>query len=138
MCTHGLIQKIFVHILIVSSKCNAVGSFPACFVRNSEFSYPSSWSRNNANSSHYLSSRFLRACMGSYKCFHAVYVLILVVSSQCDAVGSFTVCIYQFLKISNEFSKLSSRSRNNTDSSRYLTSRYGSACMGSYKRFSCT
>ena len=25
-----LLQTIFVHILIVSSKCDAVGSFPAC------------------------------------------------------------------------------------------------------------
>ena len=35
-CMHGLLQRIFVHILIVSSKCDAVGSFPACV-------YPFSW-----------------------------------------------------------------------------------------------
>ena len=54
---------------------------------------------------------------------------ILVVSTQCDAVGWFTVCIYQFLKRSNKFSNLSSCLRNNADSSRYLSSRCGRACM---------
>ena len=29
-CVHDLLQTIFVHTLIVSSKCDAVGSFPAC------------------------------------------------------------------------------------------------------------
>ena len=79
--------------------------FPSCSINKKQSSpYLSSSSRNSGDSSRYLSSRLLRACMGSYKCFHAVYVAILVVSSQCDAVGYVTICIYQFLKKSNEFS----------------------------------
>ena len=29
-CVHELLETIFVHTLIVSSKCDAVGSFPVC------------------------------------------------------------------------------------------------------------
>ena len=104
-------------------------------MRNKEFSYPSSCSRNNADSSRYLSSRSWRVCMGFYKRFHAVYVHILIVSSQCDAIGSFTVCIYQFLKRNNEFSYLSSCSRNNAHLGSLFVEQIWSCKKGSYKYF---
>ena len=41
--------------------------------------------------------------MGSYKCFHAVYVHILVVNCRCDVAGAFTVCNDQFLRKATSF-----------------------------------
>ena len=71
-------------------------------MRNNEFSYPPSGSRNIADLARYLSSRFGRACMGSYKYVRAVYVDTLVACTKCDAVVSFPVCIYQVFKIRNK------------------------------------
>ena len=73
-------------------------------MRNNEFSYSSSCSRNGANLARYLSSRYGRACMGSYKYFRAPYVDTLVTCSKCDAVLSFPVCIYQVFLMRNKFS----------------------------------
>ena len=62
-------------------------------MRNDEFSYSSSCSRNNADLARYLSSRFVRACLGSYKYVRAVYMDKLFACTKCDAVVSFPVCI---------------------------------------------
>ena len=56
----------------------------------------------------------------------AIWVYIYHFSSKCDAVGSFNVCIYQFLKRSNKFSYLSSCSRNKADLARYCRADLGS------------
>ena len=66
-------------------------------MRNNEFSYSSSCSRNSADLARYLSSRSGRECMGYYKYFRAVYMDTPDACSKCDAVASFPVCIYQFL-----------------------------------------
>ena len=74
-------------------------------MRNNEFSYSSSCSRNGADLARYLSSRSGRACMGSYKYFRAPYVDTLVTCSKCDTVLSFPVCIDQvFFLMRNKFS----------------------------------
>ena len=80
------------HTLIVSSKCDAVGSFPVCM-------YP--FSRETTSFLSHRAAREItptrraicRADMGSYEYFPAVYVHILV-CFKCDGVGSFPVCIY--------------------------------------------
>ena len=141
---HGLVQTIFVHILIVNSICDAVERFLLVFIRF-----------KNKKTTNFLSHRaareitptrlvicraareitptrrvICRADMGVHAWAlpkNSCTYWVLIVSSKCDAVGSFTVCIYQFLKTSNKFSYLSSCSRNNADLARYLSSRSGRA-----------
>ena len=78
--------------------------------------------------------------MGSYKYFNAVYVHILIVSSQCDAVGSSTVCNYQFLREAMSF--LIYRAAREITPTRFVICRadmgvYAGCMLGLLQIFSC-
>ena len=56
-----------------------------------------------------------------------IFAETLIVCSKCDAVGTFPASIDHVLVKNDKISYLSSRSRNNTDTARYLSSRFGRA-----------